>query len=148
MVICAIAQVIIGILFISGAHLPEIAATTINAGGQNLNLAQGAMAFGITFIAMGVFYIIIGLLGYRGAKHPKKIGLFFWLSVIGAVLAVTGLIYNLVVVGSVAPASIFMTVVVVICAILANIIRNNRAGGKHTSNAQTSSTQSSSAKDK
>lgn len=124
LIIFAIIEIVLGVLLLIGASLPEFAYTFIAVEGQLLTEASISLTFGVTFIILGIIYFIIGSLGWRGAKRPSKIGPFFWLSIIGAVLSVVGLIMSIVQ-GSISPSSIISTIVVVICAILANNIRNN-----------------------
>ena len=125
--ILGLLEVVLGVLLFMGSSVPELALTFVRVQQQTMTEAQGALAFGITFIIMGAVNFIIGMLGWRGANRPSKIGPFFWLSVIGAVLSVVGLAYNFVS-GIVSPPSVASTVIVVLCAILANSIRNKSKG--------------------
>lgn len=123
MIIFALLEIVVGAILLLGAKLPEFATTLIFINGQVMTEATASLGLGIGFVAIGIVHFIIGMLGWRGAKRPSKIGPFFWLSVIGAVLSVVGLVMAIAQ-GSVSTVTIVSTVVVVICAILANSIRN------------------------
>lgn len=124
LIIIAVLEIALGILLIVGSSLPELASQFVNIGNQVYSTSEGALASGIIVIISGVFYLIIGSLGWRGASRPSKIGPFFWLAVIGSVLSVVNLIAEIVG-GTIAPNSIISTIIVVLCAILANNIRNH-----------------------
>ena len=50
-----------------------------------------AAALGGGTIVGGIVDLVIGLLGLRGAKNPRKVGPFFVLCIIGLVLGLVGL---------------------------------------------------------
>lgn len=128
LIIVAVLEVALGILLIVGSSLPEVAAQFVSIGDQVYNGADGALASGIVVIISGIFYLIVGILGWRGASRPARIGPFFWLAVIGSVLSVVNLIIEIIG-GTIAPNSVVSTIIVVLCAILANNIRNHSRRG-------------------
>lgn len=125
--ILGLLEVVLGVLLFMGSSVPELALTFIRLDSQTISGAVGADIFGATFLVTGAVNFVIGMLGWRGANRPSKIGPFFWLSIIGAVLSVVGLVYNFTS-GIVSPTSVASTVIVVVCAILANSIRNKSKG--------------------
>ena len=87
------------------------------------------IALTVILILSGVIDLIVGILGLRGAKDPKRIGTFFVIAVIGLILAVVNLTIT-VATGQTDPGSlsapIAQIVVMLVCVILANNIRNLR----------------------
>ncbi|MEG1623869.1 MAG: hypothetical protein RR300_03300 [Raoultibacter sp.] len=53
------------------------------------------LAGGIMLLVNGLVDLVVGIFGLRGAKNPKKIGVFFVLAIIGVVFAAFGLISTL-----------------------------------------------------
>ena len=74
--------------------------------------------------------LIVGVLGLRGAKDPKKIGGFFAIAVIGLIIAAINLAITLFsgqqLDFATLSAPIAQLVVMLVCVILANNVRNLR----------------------
>lgn len=72
---------------------------TSNLAGTDLTVAAGSAVvatLGIVLVITSIVYLVIAIFGLRGAKNPQKIGVFFVLSIIGAVFGAIGLIMNIV----------------------------------------------------
>ncbi len=102
-------------------------------GADQLTVAAGTafvLLIGTFILVSGVIDLIVGILGLRGAKDPKKIGGFFAIAVIGLILAAINLAITLFsgqqLDFAALSASIAQIVVMLICVILANNVRNLR----------------------
>lgn len=97
---------------------------TVAAGAALMLVISGVL------IVSGVIDLIVGILGLRGAKDPKKIGGFFAIAVIGLIIATINLAITLFsgqqLDFSTLSAPIAQLVVMLICVILANNVRNLR----------------------
>lgn len=125
MIIYAIIVVLLGAFLCFGASIPGVAGQAIDVNGSTIDAAALSVAMGAGFVISGVFYLIIGFLGHRGAKNPAKIGPFFVLSVIGVVLAVVGSVMA-VMQGSFPLSQLIGLLVVILCAVLAFNIKKQR----------------------
>ncbi|MEF9876542.1 MAG: hypothetical protein RR772_06505, partial [Gordonibacter sp.] len=65
---------------------------------------------------------IIGFLGLRGAKNPRKVGPFFVLCIIGLVLGLIGLGMSLAQ-GSFDPSSLVNVAIMAVCLYLASKVK-------------------------
>lgn len=130
MIIASILGIASGALMLAGSSLPELAETSVATEEGVINASNAVLALGIVSIGTSIVYLIIGILGWRGAKHPSKIGPFFWLSIIGAVLGVLGLVMNLFDGTSIAAASVIQVILVLVCVYLAYTIRKGRSEGR------------------
>lgn len=102
-------------------------------GTDQLTVAAGTafvLLIGAFILVSGVIDLIVGILGLRGAKDPKKIGGFFAIAVIGLILAAINLAITLFsgqqLDFAALSAPIAQIVVMLICVILANNVRNLR----------------------
>lgn len=128
MIVLAILEIVSGALLTAGSGLPGMDTTLIANGGVEMSVGMGALAFGIVGIIGGLVYLIIGILGWRGAKNPAKIGPFFWLCIIGLVFAIVDIVMALMSGTTIAPASIIEVIIIIICLALADNIRKNYRG--------------------
>ncbi|WP_139651924.1 hypothetical protein [Raoultibacter phocaeensis] len=126
LIVYAVIMIAAGAFLCFGASIPGVAGQAIDVGGTALDAASLSMVFGVSSIIGGVLYLIIGLLGMRGAKDPRKIGPFFVLSIIGVVLGVVSAVMGIV--QGTFPLSQFIgLLVVIVCAVLAYNIKKQRA---------------------
>lgn len=102
-------------------------------GADQVTVAAGAaivLLIAAFILVSGVIDLIVGILGLRGAKDPKKIGGFFAIAVIGLILAAINLAITLFsgqqLDFATLSAPIAQLVVMLICVILANNVRNLR----------------------
>lgn len=77
---------------------------------------------GVVLIVAGVFNVVVGVFGVRGANDPSKIGVFWVLCIIGIVLNALGLIMEATGSG-ISASSLIGTLFVVALFILANNIK-------------------------
>lgn len=131
-IILSILTIAAGVLLL----LPNIA--YVNAGYPSMDgadqnqIAAGAaivMALCVIVILAGVIDLIVGILGLRGAKDPKHIGAFFIVAVIGLILAIVNVALNLFAGQTdmtTLAGSIVNLILMLICVILANNVRNLR----------------------
>lgn len=96
--------------------------TIVDAQGATVDAATMSIALGIGTIVGGVVNLIIALLGLRGAKNPRKIGVFFVLCIIGAVLGLISLGMSIAQ-GSFQWSSLVSLALIIVCAVLANSIK-------------------------
>lgn len=95
---------------------------------DNVGLAGGLlMILGFMFLVSGVFQLILGIFGVRGANNPSKIGVFFVLAIIDIVFCVISAIISLTA-GMLTDASTILStlagfILPVVCLILANNIK-------------------------
>ena len=102
-------------------------------GADRATVAAGAalmLVISAVLIVSGVIDLIVGILGLRCAKAPKRIGGFFALAVIGLIIAAINLAITLFSAQQLdfttLSAPIAQLVVMLICVILANNVRNLR----------------------
>ena len=82
--------VLIGILGFLGKGLVGNEALVAEAGDSSAPVAVNV--FLIVMIVIGLFSLIVGILGVRAANDPSKIGPVFTLAVISLVISVIGLV--------------------------------------------------------
>lgn len=102
-------------------------------GADRATVAAGAalmLVFSGILIVSGVIDLIVGILGLRGAKDPKRIGGFFTIAVIGLIIAAINLAFTVFASEQLdfatLSAPIAQLVVMLVCVILANNVRNLR----------------------
>lgn len=122
LIVWAILTIAGGAFFCVGGALPGASDQTVSVEGQSLNLATTAMVMGIAMAIGGVIDLIIGILGMRGAKNPAKIGVFFVLCIIGAVLSLIGLGMTIAQ-GTFNWSSLISLVVIIVCLVLSYNIK-------------------------
>ena len=126
LVVYAIITLLLGAFLCFGASIPGVAGQAIDVSGSAIDAATLSVTMGVGFVISGVIYLIIGLLGNRGAKNPSKIGPFFVLSIIGVVLAVISAVLG-VMQGSFPLSQLIGLLVVILCAVLAFNIKKQQA---------------------
>lgn len=89
LIIYAVAMAAFGIFMVAGGSFLVGETVDVDGTAQAANVMAAALGAGT--IAGGVIDLIIGLLGLRGAKNPRKVGPFFVLCIIGLVLGLVGL---------------------------------------------------------
>ena len=89
LIIYAVVMMAFGIFLVAGGSF--LAGETIDVNGTAEAANVMAAALGGGTIVGGIVDLVIGLLGLRGAKNPRKVGPFFVLCIIGLVLGLVGL---------------------------------------------------------
>lgn len=125
-IIYAILMILLGAFLCFGASLPGIAGQAIDVDGSALDAAAVSVILGVGSLVSGVVYLIIGLLGKRGAKNPQKIGPFFVLSVIGVILSIASAVLGIMQ-GSFPLSQFVGLLIVILCAVLAFNIKKQQA---------------------
>lgn len=118
----AIALIAFGAFLAFGAQSGAVAGDAVGADGAVVDASAMGMALGIGTIVGGVINLVIALLGLRGAKNPRKIGAFYALCIIGAVLGLIGLGMGIAQ-GTLPWSSVVSLAVIVVCFFLANSIK-------------------------
>lgn len=93
-IVLGVVYLIGGGVFIFGARLLDPAETMTVVEGLDLSTMVLSLAMGLWWLVCGVFYIVFGALGIRGAKNPAKIGVFMVLAWIVAVLGLIAVILS------------------------------------------------------
>ncbi|MEG2531241.1 MAG: hypothetical protein RR822_06375 [Raoultibacter sp.] len=94
LIVFSILSILAGLLLFAGGSV--VGASIIDTASDEDAMAVGlTLAGGLILLVSGIVDLIIGLFGLRGAKNPKKIGVFFVLAIIGVVVAALGLISTL-----------------------------------------------------
>ena len=75
-------------------------------------------------LVTGLIYLLIGILGIRGANNPKKIGPFFVFCIIGVILSLASLILSIVQ-NAFSATSLIGLIIVAVCLALAINIRKH-----------------------
>lgn len=131
-IIVAILSILLGLASCVGGFAGVAASSGVSESEQEtLALGAGLLFFlGGGAIISGVIDLIVGILGLRGAKDPKRIGGFFAIAVIGLIIAAINLAITLFSAQQLdfatLSAPIAQLVVMLICVILANNVRNLR----------------------
>ena len=89
LIIYAVVMTAFVIFLVAGGSF--LAGETIDVNGTAEAANVMAAALGGGTIVGGIVDLVIGLLGLRGAKNPRKVGPFFVLCIIGLVLGLVGL---------------------------------------------------------
>ena len=89
LIIYGVVMTAFGIFLVAGGSF--LAGETIDVNGTAEAANVMAAALGGGTIVGGIVDLVIGLLGLRGAKNPRKVGPFFVLCIIGLVLGLVGL---------------------------------------------------------
>lgn len=122
LIIWAIITILIGAFLAAGSAMPGMSDQSIDVSGTALSASSAALALGVGTVVGGVINFIIGFLGLRGAKNPKKIGAFLVLCIIGLVLGIVGIVLN-VMNGAFQWTDLVSVVIVAVCTILAFSVR-------------------------
>ncbi len=88
-IVLGVVYLISGGVMIAGARVADTTQTVAVADGLDLNVMVWSLALAIWWLISGLFYIVFGALGIRGAKNPAKIGVFM---VLAWILAIVGMI--------------------------------------------------------
>uniref|UniRef100_UPI00259ACC21 hypothetical protein n=1 Tax=uncultured Bifidobacterium sp. TaxID=165187 RepID=UPI00259ACC21 len=88
-IVLGVVYLISGGVMIAGARVVDTTQTVAVADGLDLNVMVWSLALAIWWLISGLFYIVFGALGIRGAKNPAKIGVFM---VLAWILAIVGMI--------------------------------------------------------
>ena len=75
-IVLGVVYLISGGVMIAGARVVDTTQTVAVADGLDLNVMVWSLALAIWWLICGLFYIVFGALGIRGAKNPAKIGVF------------------------------------------------------------------------
>lgn len=84
----AVLTILFGAFLAAGSAVPGMSGESIDVGGDSVDMAATALALGMGVIVGGVVDLIVALFGLRGAKNPRKAGVFFVLCVIGLMLGI------------------------------------------------------------
>lgn len=122
MIVWAVLLVVMGAFLAAGSQVPGVSGESINFDGTSMDMSTAAIGMGVGFVIAGVIDLIIALLGLRGAKNPKKIGVFFVLCIIGLVLGVVGMAMQ-VMQGTFQWSSLISLALVLVCTVLAGSIK-------------------------
>lgn len=122
MIVWAIVVILLGAFMAAGSAVPGVSSETIDTGDGIMNMSTAALAFGIGTIVGGVINLIIGLLGLRGAKNPRKAGAFFVLCIIGLVLSLISLGMGIAQ-GTFQWQSLIGILIIAVCTYLANAVK-------------------------
>lgn len=115
LIIYAVAMAAFGIFMVAGGSFLVGETVDVDGTAQAANVMAAALGAGT--IAGGVIDLIIGLLGLRGAKNPRKVGPFFVLCIIGLVLGLVSLGMSIAQ-GSFNPWSLVSLVIIAVCLYL------------------------------
>ena len=122
LLVWGVLMVFLGVFLAAGSQVPGLSAESIDVDGTAMNMATAAVGFGVRTIVAGVVYAIIALLGLRGAKNPRKVGVFFVLCIIGLVLSLIGLGLGIAQ-GAFQWQSLIGVLIIAVCTYLANVIK-------------------------
>lgn len=122
MIVWAVITILFGAFLAAGSAIPGMSDQSIDVSGTALNASSAALALGVGTIVGGAINLLIGFLGLRGAKDPKKVGAFFVLCIIGLVLGVAGIVLNIVN-GAFQWTNLVSVIIVAICTYLATAIK-------------------------
>lgn len=127
LIVWAVLGMLLGLFFAGGSLMPGIADQAVDVGdGSTVNLAAAAMGLGILAILSSLVYLVVGVLGLRGAKNPRKIGAFFVMCVIGLVLAIIVIALDLMN-GRFDWTNLLDLAIIVVCTVLAQKIKKQVA---------------------
>ena len=84
LIIYAVVMTAFGIFLVAGGSFLAGETIDVNGTAEAANVMAAALGG-------GTIDLVIGLLGLRGAKNPRKVGPFFVLCIIGLVLGLVGL---------------------------------------------------------
>lgn len=119
-IVYAVILLVFGVLMAAGGSL--LGGETIDVDGTAASAGIVAAILGVTLIVGGVVDLVIGLLGLRGAKNPRKVGPFFVLCIVGLALGLVGLGMSIAQ-GTFDPASLVNIVIIAVCLFLAMRVR-------------------------
>lgn len=88
-IVLGVVYLISGGVMIAAARTVDPARTVTVADGLDLNVLVWGLALAVWWLICGLFYVVFGALGIRGAKNPAKIGVFM---VLAWILAIAGMI--------------------------------------------------------
>lgn len=122
LLIWGILMLLLGVFLTAGSQVPGMSAESMDVNGTTMNMATAAIGIGVGTIVAGVVYVVIALLGLRGAKNPRKIGAFFVMCIIGLIFGIAGLVLDIMN-GALAWNDIVSVLIVVVCTCLAQSIK-------------------------
>lgn len=117
-IVYAVLLILFGALMGAGVALPGATSEYISVQGETVSYAAAALVVAVSFVLGGIINFIIGLLGLRGAKNPRKIGPFYVLCIIGLIFGIISLILSITS-GLVDPWSLVSIVITIVCLYLA-----------------------------
>ena len=126
LIVWALLGLLLGIFFAGGSLLPGISDQAVDVGGGSINMAAAAMIIGILAIFCSLVYLVVAILGLRGAKNPQKIGVFLVMCIIGLVLAIIAIALDIMN-GVFDWTNLLDLVIIIVCTILAQNIRKQVA---------------------
>ncbi|BAK44280.1 hypothetical protein [Eggerthella sp. YY7918] len=126
LIVWALLGLLLGIFFAGGSLLPGISEKAVDVGGGSINMAAAAMIIGVLAIFCSLVYLVVAILGLRGAKNPQKIGVFFVMCIIGLVLAILAIALDIMN-GVFDWTNLLDLVIIIVCTILAQNIRKQVA---------------------
>jgi len=116
------------ILIMAGVFLIFSILLFVGAGMINATSPEGwavlALIGAVLLLVIGLFFVIVGILGIRGARNPEKTTPLIVFSVIGAILPAISLVLNALE-GTLDTISLIGLVAMLICLVLALIIRRD-----------------------
>lgn len=124
LVVYAILLLLLGIFLVVGGSLPGIGSETVIVENTTVGLGVASIILGVVAIGGALINLVLGLLGLRGAKNPAKIGAFYILAIIGAILNAFGVVSSIIQ-GSFNPSSLISFVLALVCVFLAYNIKKN-----------------------
>ena len=127
LMIIAIVSIITGVALLIGATIPPLTSQYIEVEGKSITESQGALIAGLFALVNGMMYIFIASLGLKGAKNSNKIGGFFFLSILGLILAIITIVQAFIMETSIAPITVIQFLVIIVCVFLSyNIRKGNK----------------------
>lgn len=121
-ILAGLYDLIPGLIILFTSSSPDIAGQVLLIKGAVYTEAMAAVVFGAIYVVSGLINLIVGLLGWRGAKNPSKIGPFFVLAVIASIVAVLLLVSDLAT-GTWPVSSAIEALLVIATAVIAYRIR-------------------------
>lgn len=122
LLVWGILMLLLGVFLAAGSQVPGMSAESMDVNGTTMNMATAAIGIGVGTIVAGVVYVVIALLGLRGAKNPRKAGAFFVLCIIGLVLSLISLGMGIAQ-GTFQWQSLIGVLIIAVCTYLASAVK-------------------------
>lgn len=124
LIVYAVFMVLFGAFMVFGGSISGMQSEVVDIEGTSAPVSLWAYVVGIGSIFNGLIYLVIGILGKRGAKNPRKIMPFYALSIVGVVLGVINVVASIVQ-GPFDFFSVVGVLIVALCVYLARDIKKS-----------------------